>query len=75
MTGLVHEAQDRHLCTLFSKAHGGGGDCKLTLGAANSAAKHLQVILAGLPATSQLARDAGILAKFVRAVRCEASWV
>ena len=46
-----------------------GGDCEYALDAANSAAKHLQVIQAELPATSPLARDAGILAKFVRAAQ------
>ena len=63
----MHEVQDTHLCALFIGAHGDTGDYEYALDAANSAAKHLQVILAELPATSPLARDAGILAKFVRA--------
>jgi len=58
---IVHEAQDTHLCALFIKAHGEDGDYEYALDAANSAAKHLQAILAELPATSPLARDAGIL--------------
>ena len=62
MPDIVHEAQDTHLCALFIKAHGDGGDYEYAL----DAAKHLQVIQAELPATSPLARDAGILAKFVR---------
>lgn len=69
MADIVHEAQDTHLCALFIKAHGKDGDYEYALDAANSAAKHLQVILAGLPATSPLARDTGILAKFVRAAQ------
>ena len=69
MADIVHEAQDTHLCALFIKARGVGGDYEYALDAANSAAKHLQVILAELPATSPLARDAGILAKFVRAAQ------
>ncbi|WP_411702142.1 hypothetical protein [Corynebacterium sp. LaCa101] len=69
MTDVVHETQDTHLCALFIKAHGEGGDYECALDAANSAAKHLQVIQAELPATSPLARDAGILAKFVRAAQ------
>lgn len=51
---------------MFIGAHGDTGDYECALDAANSAAKHLQVIQAELPATSPLARDAGILAKFVR---------
>ena len=66
---IVHEAQDAHLCALFIGAHGDTGDYEYALDAANSAAKHLQVIQAGLPATSPLARDASILAKFVRAAQ------
>ena len=66
MTDIVHETQDTHLCALFIKAHGDTGDYEYALDAANSAAKHLQAIQAELPATSPLARDAGILAKFVR---------
>ena len=66
---IVHESQDTHLCALFIKAHGDGGDYEYALDAANSAAKHLQAILAELPATSPLARDAGILAKSVRAAQ------
>lgn len=54
---------------LFIKAHGEDGDYEYALDAANNAAKHLQVKLAQLPATSQLARDAGMLAKFVRAAQ------
>ena len=69
MAGIVHEAQDTHLCALFIGAHGDTGDYEYALDAANSAAKHLQVIQAGLPATSPLARDASILAKFVRAAQ------
>mgnify|MGYP006975424699 FL=1 len=66
MTDIVHEAQDTHLCALFIKAHGEDGDYKYALDAANNAAKHLQEILAELPATSPLARDAGTLAKLAR---------
>lgn len=69
MTDIVHEAQDTHLCALFIKVHGDGGDYEYALDAANSAAKHLQVIQAELPAASPLARDAGMLAKFVRAAQ------
>lgn len=69
MAGIVHEAQDTHLCALFIGAHGDTGDYEYALDAANSAAKHLQAILAELPSTSPLARDAGILAKFVRATQ------
>ncbi len=58
-----------HLCALFIKAYGVDGDYECALDAANSAAKHLQVILAELPATSSLARDAGVLAKFVCAAQ------
>ena len=50
-------------------APGNSGDYEYALDAANNAAKHLQVILAELPATSPLARDAGMLAKFVRAAQ------
>ena len=67
MVDIVHEAQDTHLCALFIGAHGDTGDYEYALDAANSAAKHLQVIQAELPATSPLDRDAGMLAKFVRA--------
>ena len=66
MTDIVHETQDTHLCALFIKAHGDAGDYEYALDAANSAAKHLQAILAELPVTSPLAHDTGILAKFVR---------
>ena len=66
MTDIVHEAQDTHLCALFIKAHGEDGDYEYVLDAANSAAKRLQVILAELPATSSLARDVRMFAKFVR---------
>ena len=45
------------------------GDYEYALDTANSAAKHLQVIQAELSATSPLARDAGTLAKFVRAAQ------
>ena len=69
MADIVHEAQDTHLSALFIKAHEDGGDYEYALDAANSAAKHLQEIQAELPATSPLARDAGILAKFVRAAQ------
>ena len=69
MADIVHEAQDTHLCALFIKAHGEDRDYEYALDAANSAAKHLQEIQAELPATSPLARDAGILAKFVRAAQ------
>ncbi len=69
MAGIVHEAQGTHLCALFIGAHGDTGDYEYALDAANSAAKHLQAILAELPSTSPLARDAGILAKFVRATQ------
>ena len=69
MADIVHEAQDAHLCALFIKAHEDAGDYEYALDVANSAAKHLQAILAELPATSPLARDAGILAKFVRAAQ------
>ena len=54
---IVHETQE-YLCTLFIKAHGEDGDYEYALDAANSAAKHLQAILAELPATSPLARGA-----------------
>ena len=69
MADIVREAQGAHLCALFIGAHGDSGDYEYALDAANSAAKHLQAILAELPATSPLARDAGILAKFVRAAQ------
>ena len=65
MTDIVYEARDAHLCALFIKAHEGAGDYEYAL----DAAKHLQVIQAELPATSPLARDAGMLAKFVRAAQ------
>ena len=61
MAGIVHEAQDTHLCALFIGAHGDTGDYEHALDAANSAARHLQAIQAELPATSPPARDAGIL--------------
>ena len=67
MADIVHEAQDTHLCALFIGAHGDTGDYEYALDAANSATKRLQAIQAELPATSLLACDAGILAKFVRA--------
>lgn len=69
MADIVHEAQDTHLCALFIGAHGDTGDYEYALDAANSAAKHLQTILAELPTTSPLVRDAGMLAKFVRATQ------
>ena len=61
MADIVHEAQDTHLCALFIKAHGEGGDFEYPLDGSNSDAGHLQAIQAELPATSPLARDAGIL--------------
>lgn len=69
MADIVHEAQDTHLCALFIKAHGDSGDYEYALDAANSAAQHLQVLQAELSATSPLARDAGTLAKYVRAAQ------
>ena len=54
---------------MFIGAHGDTGDYEYALDAANRAGKHLQVLQAELPATSPLARDAGILAKFVRAAQ------
>lgn len=69
MADIVHEAQDTHLCALFIKDHGDSGHYEYALDAANSAAKHLQTILAKLPTTSPLSRDAGRLAKFVRAAQ------
>ena len=57
------------LCVLFIRVHGEDGDYEYALDTVNSAAGHLQVIQAELPATSPLARDAGILAKFVRAAQ------
>ncbi|MDK8834045.1 hypothetical protein [Corynebacterium striatum] len=69
MTDIVHEVRGAHLCALFIKAHGDTGDYEYALDAANSAAKHLQVIQAELPATSPLARDAGRLATLVRAAQ------
>lgn len=69
MADIVHEAQGTHLCALFIKAHGEDRDYEYALDVANSAAQHLQVIQAELPATSPLARDAGVLAKFVRAAQ------
>ena len=68
MADIVHETQE-YLCALFIRAHGEDGDYEYALDAANSAAKHLQAILAELPATSPLARDVGILAKSVRAAQ------
>jgi hypothetical protein len=49
------------------KAHGDSGHYEYALDAAGSAAKHLQAIQAGAACRSPPARDAGILAKFVRA--------
>jgi len=69
MADIVHEAQDTHLCALFIKAHGEDGDYEYALDAANSADKHLRAMQAELPSTSLLARDAGMLAKFVRAAQ------
>ena len=60
MAGIVHEAQDTHLCAVFIGAHGDTGDYEYALDAANSAVKHLQAIQAELLATSPLARDAGM---------------
>ena len=54
---------------LFIKAYGDAEDYQNTLDAANNAAKHLQVTQAESPATSPLARDAGTLARFVRAAQ------
>ena len=68
MADIVHETQE-YLCALFIKAHGEDGYYEYALDAANSAAKHLQAILAELPVTSPLAHDTGILAKFVRAAQ------
>lgn len=51
MADIVREAQGAHLCALFIKAHGDSGHYEYALDAANSAAKHLQAILAELPAT------------------------
>ena len=68
MADIVHETQEC-LCVLFIRVHGEDGDYEYALDAANSAAKHLQAILAELPATSPLARDVGILAKSVRAAQ------
>lgn len=65
----VREAQSAHLCALFIKAHGDGGDYEYALDAANSAARHMQALLAELPTTSPLARDAGMLAQSVRAAQ------
>ena len=48
MSAIVREAQGAHLCALFIKAHGDTGDYEYALDAANSAAKHLQVIQAEL---------------------------
>ncbi|MEM5984620.1 hypothetical protein CYJ44_000365 [Corynebacterium hesseae] len=69
MSAIVREAQGAHLCALFIKAHGDTGDYEYALDAANSAAKHLQVIQAELPSTSPLSRDTGRLAKLVRAAQ------
>ena len=69
MSAIVRESQGAHLCALFIGAHGDTGDYEYALDAANSAAKHLQVLQAELPVTSPLARDAGILAKSVRAAQ------
>jgi hypothetical protein len=69
VAGIVHETQDTHLCALFIGAHGDTGDYEYALDAANSAAKHLQVTQAELPSASPLARDAGILAKRMRAAQ------
>ena len=46
MSAIVRESQGAHLCALFIKAHGDTGDYEYALDAANSVAKHLQVILA-----------------------------
>ena len=48
---------------------GDSGDYEYALDAANSAVKHLQIIQTEFPATSPLARDVGMLAKFVRAAQ------
>ena len=69
MTDIVRESQGAHLCALFIKAHGDSGDYEYALDAANSAAKHLQVLQAELSAISPLARDTGRLAKLVRAAQ------
>ncbi len=69
MIDIVREAQGAHLCALFIKAHGDSGDYEYALDAANSAAKHLQVLQAELSAISPLARDTGRLAKLVRAAQ------
>ena len=65
MADIVHEAQDTHLCALFIKGHGEDRDYECALDATNNAAKHLQAILAELPASSLLLPDARILTKFV----------
>ena len=54
MADIVHEAQDTHLCALFIKGHGEDRDYEYALDATNNAAKHLQAILAELPASSPL---------------------
>ncbi|MDK6814189.1 MULTISPECIES: hypothetical protein [Corynebacterium] len=69
MTDIVRESQGAHLCALFIKAHGDTGDYEYALDAANSAAKHLQVMQAELPTTSPLARDTGRLSTLVRAAQ------
>jgi len=51
MVDIIHEAQDAHLCALFIKAHGHGGDYEYARDGSNSAVKHLQAILAELPGT------------------------
>lgn len=56
-------------CAPYSLKLRGGGDYEYALDAVNSAAKHLQVILAELPTSSPLARDTGRLAKLVRAAQ------
>lgn len=58
MVDIVHEAQGAHLCVLFIKAHWDTGDYEYALDAANSAAKHLQVIQAELPTTGPQCRKA-----------------
>lgn len=69
MTDLVREVRGAHLCALFLRAHGDTGDYEYALDAANSAAKHLQVMQAELPAISPPAHDTGRLATLVRAAQ------
>ncbi|WP_257183692.1 hypothetical protein [Corynebacterium cystitidis] len=61
MAGIVHKAQDVHLCALFIEAHGKAD----ALDAANSAAGHLQAIQVWNYLPLPRCPDAGILAKFV----------